>query len=150
MNSLLILGSRGCMRWLLRLILFWALMAPISYYFGLPIALEKLSAKAQTQALADCRTKLTTEGLVGSANSPLNPQQGEGYCHCMSDKLVLTKADLLDVVQKKPPAALTAMAQTIADGCNRDLQRSLGFLPAEPAAATPVDAPAESEEMIKL
>lgn len=131
------------MRWLLRLILFWGLMTPISYYFGLPIALEKLGAKAQAQAFDECQKKLTAEGTMGGANSPLSPQQGLGYCHCLSDKLVLTKADLLDALQHKPPAALNAFAQAEADRCGRQLQDRLGRVSQEPAI-TPAN------EMIKL
>jgi hypothetical protein len=135
------------MRWLLRLLLFWAITAPLFYVFGLPYLLDMLSKKAQADAYTQCQQQLTKEGLVGSKNSPLNEQQGVGYCHCVSNRLILTKNDVFDLVQKKSPAALTALSESIAKQCNTDLQRMLGFLPAEPTA-TPVAAP--SSEMTPL
>lgn len=128
------------MRWLLRLLLFWAVCAPLFYMFGLPYLLDMLSKKAQGEAYAQCQQQLAKEGLIGSKNSPLNEQQGVGYCHCASDRLILTKNDVFDLVQKKPPAALTALSESISKQCNTDLQRMLGFLPPEPPPATSAPA----------
>jgi len=133
------LGYTPPMRWLLRLILFWTIMTPISYYYGIPYALQMLTTKVQAQAYEQCQTQLTQQGLTGGLNSPLNAQQGVGYCHCMSDQLVVTKPDLWDMVQKKEPAALNTLAQAEADRCGKELQRMLGYLPPEPAATAPVD-----------
>lgn len=137
------------MRWLLRLLLFWAISGPLFYMFGLPYLLDMLSKKAQTDAYTQCQQQLAKEGLVGSKNSPLNEQQGIGYCHCASDRLILTKNDVLDLVQKKPPVALTALSESIAKQCNTDLQRMLGFLPPEPQNQ-PTATPAAQEEMVPL
>lgn len=131
------------MRIFLRLLLFWVLMTPISYYFGVPYALQILSHKAQMQSYGECQKNLVTQGLVGGANPTLDARQSEAYCHCLSDKLVLTKADLLDALQHKPPAALNAFAQAEADRCGRQLQDRLGRVSQEPAI-TPAN------EMIKL
>jgi hypothetical protein len=126
------------MRWLRRSLLFWAISMPLFYLFGLPALLDMLTTKARNEGYTQCSTQMKSEGLVGSANSPVTPDQGEKYCRCLSDGLIFSKNDLFDMVQKKPPAALTALAQSLADSCNRDLQHMMGFLP---PAATPAAAP---------
>jgi hypothetical protein len=136
------------MRWLLRLLLFWAITAPLFYVFGLPYLLDMLSKKTQAEAYAQCQQQLLKEGLIGSKNSPINEQQGVGYCHCASDHLILTQNDVFDLVQKKPPAALTALSESISRKCNTDLQRMLGFLPPESTPAT--GAPAHGDGMVPL
>ncbi len=110
------------MRWLLRLLLFWVVSGSLFYLFGLPLALEKLTAKARDQSYTQCIGQLTHEGMIGGLNSPLKPQQGDHYCHCLSDGLTFTKNDLFDAAQGKVPAALTALAQSLADTCNAELQ----------------------------
>jgi hypothetical protein len=135
------------MRWLLRLLLFWAISAPLFYLFGMPYMLDLLSKKAQAQTYAQCQQQLRDQGLVGSKNASLHEQQGVGYCHCMSDGLVMTKADLMDALHRRPPAALTAMAQARTDTCNVDLRRALGYQPPAPAAP-PTAAP--QDDMIPL
>lgn len=117
------------MRWLLRFILFWAISAPLLYIFGLPALLDLLSKKAQNEGYTQCITLMTNEKRIGSPNSPLTQAQGETYCKCVSGGLIFTQGDLFDVVEKKPPQALTALAKSLAEKCNRDLQQSLGFLP---------------------
>jgi hypothetical protein len=119
------------MRWLLRLLLFWAISGPLFYLFGVPFLLDMLSKKAQTQGYSQCIALMTDEKRIGSPNSPLTQAQGERYCHCASDGLLFAKSDLFDMLQKKQPAALNALGQTLSDTCNRQLQQSLGFLPAD-------------------
>ncbi len=121
------------MRWLKRSLLFWAISAPLFYLFGLPYALGMLSEKAQSQAYDQCVNGLRADHSIGSPNSPITPEQGDRYCHCMGDGLIVTKADLFDIMKKQPPAALTALAHTVADQCNHQLQEVLGNVP----SATP-------------
>ena len=127
------------MRWLIRSLLFWAMSAPLFYVYGLPYALDLLSKKAQTQGYAQCDTHLRSEGMVGSANAPLRIEQGEKYCHCVSDGLIFTRNDLTDAIRKKPPAALNALAQTLADGCNHQLEEMMGTSPTTPKETPPSD-----------
>lgn len=136
------------MRRVLRLFLFWLVLAPPAYYFGLPYALEALTRKTQTEAYDECYAKLVADATVGHANSPLSEPQAQSYCRCTSEKLVVTKADLWDAVEKKPPTALNALAQAEADRCGRELQRSLGFLP--PEGAVEPAAPPVEEGLIRL
>ena len=121
------------MRWLIRMLLFWAITAPLFYLFGLPFLIDMLSKKAQAQGYEQCATQLKTDGTAGGLNSPLTQAQGEKYCHCVSDRLIFTKNDVLDAVQKKPPAALNALAQSLADGCNAQLKEMMGLTPAAPS-----------------
>jgi hypothetical protein len=110
--------------------LFWSISGPLFYLYGMPALLEMLSKKAQDDGYRQCITLMTNEKQIGSPNSPLTQAQGETYCKCASSGLIFTQNDLFDMVQKKPPAALTALAKSLAEKCNRDLQQSLGFLPA--------------------
>ena len=125
------------MRALKRLLIFWAISAPLFYFLGIPLALDHLSKKAQTQGYEQCVNHMKDEGMMGSANSPITAEQAVGYCHCVSDSLTFTKKDLFDMVQHQPPAALTATQQTLAEKCNADLQRAQGFLP--PAGQQPAE-----------
>jgi hypothetical protein len=121
--------KEDAMRWLIRMVVFWAISAPLFYVFGLPYLLELLSKKAQTEGYTQCITLMTNEKKMGSPNSPLTQLQGETYCHCVSDHLIFTQGDLVEMVQKKPPTALTVLAQSLTTECNTKLQQSLGFLP---------------------
>jgi hypothetical protein len=124
------------MRWLIRLLLFWAITGPLFYLFGLPYLLELLSKKAQAQSYSQCEEQLAKEGLVGQPDSPMTKERSEKYCHCVSDGLILTKNDVFDLMQQKPPAGLTSRGQAQADRCNNELQNEL----ATPAhAVTPPD-----------
>lgn len=116
------------MRWLVRLLVFWAISAPLFYLFGLPFALDLLSKKAQSEALAQCREQMVTNGMAGRSDSPLSAVQSDNYCHCVSDGLLFTKDDLRDVVMKKQPAALNALAQSLASKCNDELNAQLQHL----------------------
>jgi hypothetical protein len=120
------------MRWLRRSLIFWAISMPLFYVFGLPYMLNMLSAKARNEGYTQCSNHMKNEGLVGNANSPIKPEQGEKYCRCLSDGLIFTKNDLLDMVQKKPPVALTALAQSLSDTCNHELQKTINALPPVP------------------
>lgn len=121
------------MRFLLRLILFWAICAPIFYLFGLPPLLDKLSEKTVAQTREQCFAHLNAEKLVGAPNSPMTAQQAESYCNCVSNGLKITQADLLDMAQRKQPTLLGIQAQQQANTCNIKLQEMQGLRPA-PAA----------------
>lgn len=118
------------MRWLLRLLLFWVITAPLFYLFGMPFMLDMMTKKTKNDAYTQCITTMTNEKQIGSPNSPLTQAQGEGYCTCVSGNLAFTQADLRDVLFKRQPAALSSLASAQAERCNRELQQSLGFLPA--------------------
>ncbi len=115
----------GRMRFLFRLFVFWLVVAPLSYHFGLPLALQKLTDKARTEANSQCLATMHTQGMMGRAGAPLSQAQGEGYCRCVSQGLVFTKQDLWDAALRKPPAALNTLAKSLADSCNRTLEDSI-------------------------
>ncbi|MFZ4540983.1 MAG: hypothetical protein ACOYNL_04120 [Rickettsiales bacterium] len=134
------------MRWLIRMLIFWAISAPLFYLFGLPYLLELLSKKAQTQGHSQCIEQITKEGIIGKPDSPISPDRGETYCHCVSDGLTLGKNDVLDMVRKKPPTLLTATAQAQATKCTKELEdemraRAQPSIPAQPAPTPAADAP---------
>ena len=117
------------MRWLIRFMLFWAILVPLFYFFGLPMLLEFMNKKVKTDGYTQCITLMNNEKRMGSPNSPLTQTQGETYCKCVSSSLIFTRSDLFEIAQKKPPTALTALANSLNEKCNRELQQSLGFLP---------------------
>ncbi len=127
------------MRWLIRLLLFWAISLPLFYMFGLPAALDMLSNKARTEAFSQCTNDMRAKGMVGSANSPVNPVQGEIFCHCVSDSLEINRSDLMAIVRKQPPAHLNAMIDALSKKCHHELQQMLGFLPPDTPPETPID-----------
>lgn len=123
------------MRWLarllIRIIIFWAIVALLAYIFGIPALTDYMTKKVRTQGYDQCIATLTQEGTMGKPGSMLNQQQGENYCHCISDGLIFTKADLFDILPKnsseigtqKQPGPLTALAKSISERCNTDLQK---------------------------
>ena len=134
------------MRWLLRMLIFWAISAPLFYVFGLPVALDHLNKKTRKDAYSQCITHLTNERMMGGANSPMSQTQGTEYCHCVSDGLTVTQNDLLDLVQKKEPAALTAASKLQTDACNSKLQGQM--YGATPSVAAPQTAPAPAVPVV--
>lgn len=124
------------MRLIIRLVLFWAICAPLFYIFGLPMLIDHLNQKTRADAYKQCIDHLTKEGMIGSVNSPMTAEKGTTYCHCVSDDLTLTKDDILDIAQKKEPAAITAQSKAITERCNNDMQQSV-YTP--PPSATPAE-----------
>lgn len=127
-------------RWLLRLLIFWGISAPLFYVFGLPAALDFMSRKISRDNYAQCLARLTSGELIVNYGSELSQSKGESYCHCTSDSLTFTRNDLWDTAQKKQPAELSAMAQSLADQCNAEFR----------AAPTATSAPAPDEGVIYI
>lgn len=127
------------MRFIKRLLIFWAISGPLFYVFGLPYLITKLEAKARVEAYTQCIDSITKQGIIGTPTASLTQQTGESYCHCIGDKLNFTKQDLYDTIQKKPPAALTAQAEALATSCSTILQQAMDAAPA--ATAQPAAAP---------
>ena len=127
------------MRKLVKFLIVWAIFGSLFYVFGVPFALEKISAKTQAQSYEQCINHMKSEGLMGSANSPITADQAIAHCRCVSAGLTLTKADLLDVAQRKPPALLTIQAQHQSNECNGKLHRAMGGQAEEPEKSTDPD-----------
>jgi hypothetical protein len=132
------------MRWIIRSLIFWALCAPLAYVFGLPILLDKLTAKTRADALAQCQQHLQKEGMAGAAGSMLSTAMADEYCACVSGGLSVTRADLMELVQKKPPTALTAAANANSTKCNAALESKLS------SPMTPDTAPVNPGEQIMI
>ena len=127
------------MRWLVRMLLFWAISAPLFYIFGLPYMLELLSKKAQDEALTQCVAQMRSQNMFGQTDSPMTGDMADKYCHCVADGLILTKNDVFELVQKKPATELTALSQSLTTKCNEQLQQTMAAPPTVPAAP-PEDA----------
>jgi len=104
---------------------FWLISVPFFYLCVLPWLMGQLAHKAQAQGYAQCETHLAAESLAGFANSPMTAAQGEKYCHCVSDGLILTKNDVFDLVRHQPAAHLQTLGQGLADQCTTELHKEL-------------------------
>lgn len=113
------------MRWLLRFFIFWLIMLPLFYLFGLPWLMGLLSEKARTEAYGDCFRQLREQQLIDAPTAIVRQPQAETYCHCVSAPITLTRDDLPDLIKKRPPERLNALMKPVIEGCNADLQRSM-------------------------
>lgn len=113
------------MRWLLRILITWAVLIPISYFVGVPYAMKCLQNKTQQETLAQCNQQLHDKGLLGSSASALTQAQGDHYCHCLADPLTFTREDLFDVVRHRQPAHLTTQVNAQVEACNNELQQAI-------------------------
>ena len=129
------------MRWLIRMLLFWAICAPLFYLYGFPYLLEMLSKKAQGEALTQCVEQMREQAMIGQNGSPLTGAMADKYCHCVADGLILTKNDVFELVQKKPATELTALTQALTTKCNEQLQQDMTAGTQSPLPATPPEDP---------
>lgn len=137
------------MRWLLRIIITWAILLPLSYFIGLPYAADKLTQKTRQDTLTQCAQQLRDKGLLGDAQAALTQAQGDQYCHCLSDPLTLTREDILAMAKQRmidhvqaPPARFEAQLKAQVDTCNTGLQQAIIEKYRNAAgAAAPVSAP---------
>jgi len=110
------------MRYLVRLLLFSLVLAPVSYLFGLPFLVTKLEEKMRVDQYVQCEAHLKKEGLA----TILKTEQMNSYCRCVSDAVKLQKSDIKDMVLRKPPQALYSTMRPAIDACNAGLQKSIG------------------------
>jgi hypothetical protein len=131
------------MRRLLYLAIFWACSSLLFYGYGLPWMMRMLQGKVRDQTYATCMLQLRTQGIIEAQTAPLVPEDGQQYCHCVSDPLTFTRADLFDAVHKRQPAHVAAQAQQQVAACTPQLQEKIdAATPApSPAAPTPPSAP---------
>lgn len=127
----------GNMRWLIRMLLFWAICAPLFYVYGLPYMLDMLSKKAQGEALSQCVEQMRSQNMFGQPDSPMTGEMADKYCHCVADDLILTKNDVFELVQKKPATALTALSQALTTKCNEQLKQDMATPPQSQVPAAP-------------
>ncbi|MFM9890859.1 MAG: hypothetical protein ACKVOE_09535 [Rickettsiales bacterium] len=113
------------MRTVLRLLLFWAITAPLFYVYGLPWLLSKLDAKAQAQSYSSCMQHLADEHLIGGPGWVIKQADGETYCHCVSGGLHFTRADLPELLQKKTPERIATAMKPMVEACNSTLKASM-------------------------
>lgn len=102
------------MRWLLRLLLYWAVTLPLFYFVALPPLMTMLDKKARAQNYEHCLQQL--------AAIPITQPAAGKYCHCVMDGLTFTYKDLIDMLGGREPAQLTAQVDTAAKKCNVLLQ----------------------------
>ncbi len=113
------------MRWLMRSLIFWAVSAPLFYLFGLPFLIGKLETKSRAASFTACQAHLKDENIAYAPASIISPAQADAYCHCVSDPIAFTNADLFDLAQKKQPERLTAAMKPALEACNATLQQSM-------------------------
>lgn len=113
------------MRFLVSSLIFWAICSPLFYFFGLPVLIGKLEAKARGEAYAACQKTLEEEHLANAPASPLSPAQAETYCHCVSDPIAFTKGDLIALARTHQSERLTAALKPVVDACNQSLQQAI-------------------------
>ncbi len=116
------------MRTLLRLLIFWALMAPVFYFLILPMLMDRLNTRARAQSFDACIAQLQKEGIYGPPPALIKQEQAEHYCHCVADGLTLERADLPALAQHKQPDRLTNAMKPVVEGCNKELQESLNAI----------------------
>lgn len=131
------------MRYLIRTLFFWAISLPLFYVVGLPFMMDKLSAKARGESYTQCAEQLRQPNLAG-----IPGDKAEGYCHCVSDGLIFTKSDLFDVLQKKQPAAITALQATLVEKCSREISSPAAVVPR--SAVQPADPAANVNQPIEI
>ncbi len=125
------------MRFLLRLLLFWAISLPLFYGFGMPYLLEKVTTKARADGYSQCLGGLRKTLMMDAPSAPLTRAQGDAYCHCLSDSLTFTRDDLMDKLQKKPMAHLEGQAQSLSTQCAESLKHPALAPAPKPSAPQP-------------
>lgn len=130
------------MRWILRLVVVWGILAAIGYWVGLPYAAKLLQTKTRTDTITQCQQQLAAQGMTNVPNAPVSAEQAGIFCHCLADSLTVTREDLLEVVdhyiktgKQEPPARIRALMQTQVNTCNTQLQQSIMHHPSAPQAA---------------
>ena len=113
------------MRWLWRTLLFWAVVAPLFYFFGLPYLMSELQSKAQLASYADCERQLKEQGLLGGKLAILEAPDAEDYCHCVSQTVLLDKSDLPALLRHETPERLHDAMQPKIALCNQQLKAHL-------------------------
>ena len=113
------------MRWLLRSFLFSCISLPLFYLLALPWLMGKLNVKTRAESYAQCQHQLHETGMAGSPTALLKAPQADAYCHCVSDSITLTRADLVPLAQHQPPTRLTAAMKPTVDACNDALKAGI-------------------------
>ena len=141
------------MRFLIRMLLTWAVLLPLGYFVGLPYAATKLTAKTQNETLTQCAAQLRDKGVMGGTNAAITEAQGDAYCHCLASPLTLTTADIMEMVkqrlatgEQKPPARLEAQVNSQVEACNPQLQEAI--MAKYRSSAAPAAAPAQGQTII--
>lgn len=110
------------MRWVLRSLLFWVISLPVFYLFGLPYLLTKLSDRARLESFVQCQTHLKEERIAYVPTALMKVDRADQYCHCVSDPITLTRADLFELARKKQAERLNNAMKPVIEACNSALQ----------------------------
>lgn len=86
------------MRFLLRLFIFWLLMLPVMYFWGLPQFTAYATGKLRSNNLNQCTTEMVARGLVPRQVSEGN---AANYCRCINEGLHLVEADLFEMARTR-------------------------------------------------
>ena len=113
------------MRFIKYSFLFWLACLPLFYAFGLPKVIAAIEKRTQAESFAKCQHHLMEEKIAYVAAAVIKPERADEYCHCVSDNIVFSKADLMDLAMQRQPEELGAALAPIVEGCTRELERSI-------------------------
>lgn len=120
------------MRLLRRLIIFWLIAAPLFWFFGMPLLLDQLSAKAQSDNAVACRQQLLSQHVVPDR---VSDEAGANYCYCLSQALHFTRDDLFEMVQTRQAS------QRVQTELTKQIDLCTPMLETRPVAAPSPNAP---------
>ena len=110
------------MRLLLRLLLFWLVMTPILWFWGLPYLAERLSEQTREQNMLECSRQWAAQPAPLGNNAAL----GKEYCGCLVEVLQFSREDLLEVAQTRAlPNRLNEALARQGEQCNRQVEQQL-------------------------
>lgn len=108
------------MRFLLRMLVFWAIVAPLLWVFGVPYLLRYIDQKTQAQNTIACREQLATAGLDPAS------QRATRYCACLNETLHFKREDLFEIAKtRQAPERMTAALQVQVETCSPLLDSSI-------------------------
>lgn len=101
------------MRWLLRSLLLWLILAPVVWVFGMPRLLTYMEQEAKAQNSASCHQQVT------QVNPALPPDRIDSYCGCLNEVLHFEREDLFEMVKTRTaPARMTKALEAQVAWCN--------------------------------
>jgi hypothetical protein len=107
------------MRYLIRILIFWAIAAPLFYWFGMPYLVQRVETQAKAENTIACQRQLVQSGLIAQ----FGQKRGDSYCDCLNEGLHFTSADLLTMARtRKAPANVEAALNERVNECSNQLQ----------------------------
>lgn len=103
------------MRLLIRLIVVWLVLFPLTIYFGFPYVQNLLQEEISNEAHAQCMAQTLDAPTLFP---PKHPAIAEGYCRCVREGATLTRADVFMLLQQREPVAMRARLDQTVEACS--------------------------------